>query len=112
MLSAMGRYRESLDIQNKILSMRGAGTFMPFHKLYQRMARNYKGLGDIERMGEAYERSIAIADSLHGLEIDNQLSEFDVKYAAAHVDGDYMYWCFFNNPWFDNLFPVEKIAFT
>ncbi len=82
-LSAMGRYRESLDIQNKILSMRGAGTFMPFHKLYQRMARNYKGLGDIERMGEAYERSIAIADSLHGLEIDNQLSEFDVKYDTA-----------------------------
>lgn len=82
-LSAMGRYRESLEIQNKILSMRGAGTFMPFHKLYQRMARNYKGLGDIERMGEAYERSIAIADSLHGLEIDNQLSEFDVKYDTA-----------------------------
>lgn len=82
-LSAMGRYRESLAIQDKILSMRGAGTFMPFHKLYQRMARNYRGLGDIGRMGDAYERSIAIADSLHGLEIDKQLSEFDVKYDTA-----------------------------
>ncbi len=82
-LTDMGRYKESLDIQNKILSMRGAGTFMPFNKLYQRMARNYEGLGDIKRMGEAYERSIAIADSLHGLEVDRQLSEFDVKYDTA-----------------------------
>lgn len=82
-LTDMGRYKESLNIQKKILSMRGAGTFMPFNKLYQRMARNYQGLGDIKRMGEAYERSIAIADSLHGLEVGRQLSEFDVKYDTA-----------------------------
>ena len=82
-LTAYGQYQESLDIQKKILSMRGAGTFMPFNKLYQRMARNYKGLGDIERMGEAYERAIALTDSLHGLEVDRQLSEFDVKYDTA-----------------------------
>lgn len=82
-LSAYGDYRKSLDIQKKILSMKGAGTFMPFDKLYQRMARNYKGLGDIDRMGEAYERSIAMTDSLHGIDIDRQLSEFDVKYDTA-----------------------------
>ncbi|MDO5396015.1 MAG: tetratricopeptide repeat protein [Bacteroidales bacterium] len=82
-LTAYGQYQESLDLQKKILSMRGAGTFMPFNKLYQRMARNYKGLGDIERMGEAYERAIALTDSLHGLEVDRQLSEFDVKYDTA-----------------------------
>lgn len=77
------RYKESLDIQNKILSMKGAGTYMPFDKLYQRMARNYKGLGEIDKMEEAYERSIAISDSLHGADIDRQLSEFDVKYDTA-----------------------------
>jgi len=82
-LTAYGHYKESLDIQNKILSMKGAGTFMPFDKLFQRMARNYKGLGDIDRMGEAYERAIAITDSLHGIDIDKQLSEFDVKYDTA-----------------------------
>lgn len=82
-LTADGRYRESLDIQKKILSMKGAGTYMPFDKLYQRMARNYKGLGEIDRMEEAYERSIAISDSLHGADIDRQLSEFDVKYDTA-----------------------------
>ncbi len=82
-LSALGRYDESLEIQQKILSLRGAGTFMPFSKLYQRMARNYQALGEIDLMANAYERAISIADSIHGLEIDRQLSEFDVKYDTA-----------------------------
>ncbi len=82
-LTARGRYQESLDIQQRILDMKGAGTFMPFNKLYQRIARNYLGMGDIRRAGDAYERAIALTDSLHGLEIDQQLSEFDVKYETA-----------------------------
>jgi len=82
-LADNGKYRESLDIQKKILSMKGAGTYMPFDKLYRRMARNYKGLREIDRMGEAYERSIAISDSLHGADIDRQISEFNVKYDTA-----------------------------
>lgn len=82
-LSAYGDYQKSLDIQKKILSMKGAGTFMPFNKLFLRMARNYEKLGDIKRMGECYERSIEISDSLHGVEIDKQLSEFDVKYETS-----------------------------
>lgn len=82
-LAAYGKYRESLDIQKKILGMKGAGTFMPFDKLYLRMARNYGKLGDAEQMADCYERSIALSDSLHGIEIDRQLSEFDIRYDTA-----------------------------
>lgn len=85
-LTAYGRYRESLELQQRILSMHDAGTFMPMDKLHYRMARNYRGLGDIERMADSYERSIAISDSLHGLEINRQLSEFDVKYQTAQKE--------------------------
>jgi len=85
-LTASGRYAESLEIQKKLLAMRDAGGFMPLDKLYQRMARNYRGLGDIERMGEAYEKSIALADSIHGDDVQRQLSEFDVKYQTARKE--------------------------
>ena len=85
-LTAMKRYRESLEIQYKLLSMDGAGTFSPLDKLWQRIGRNHQGLGNIQQMGEAYERAIAVADSLHGLEIDEQLSEFNVKYSTAEKE--------------------------
>lgn len=82
-LTAMRRYAESLDIQKRILAMKDAGTFMPIAKLHQRMARNYRGLGDISMMECEYERAIELADSLHGCEVERQLSEFDVRYNTA-----------------------------
>lgn len=79
-LSAMCKYRESLVIQRKILDMKDAGTYMPMDKLWVRIARNYQALGEYDNMANAYERSIAVSDSLRAIHIDEQLSEFEVKY--------------------------------
>lgn len=82
-LTAMGRYRESLDIQMKILDMKDSRPFMPLDRLWQRIALNYKGLGDIENMDRAYTNAIAIADSIHQSDIDTRISEFNVRYETA-----------------------------
>lgn len=85
-LAALGRHRESLDIQLRIAAMRGAGTFMPMDKLYLRMARNYTALGKPDSAAAAYEQAFALADSLRSDDIDRQLSEFDVRYRTAQQD--------------------------
>lgn len=85
-LTGMGRYRESLDLQFRILGMKDSRPFMPEDLLWQRIALNYKGLGDIEKMSDAYTRAIAIADSIHSSDIDNQLSEFNVRYHTAEKE--------------------------
>lgn len=82
-LTDMGRYRESLDIQKKILGIQDSRPFMPLPRLYQRIALNYKGLGDIERMDEAYRKAISLADSIHESDINEQISDFDVRYRTA-----------------------------
>lgn len=85
-LAQLGRHRESLDIQLRIAAMRGAGTFMPMDKLYLRMARNYTALHKPDSAAAAYERAFALADSLRSADIDQQLSEFDVRYRTAQQD--------------------------
>lgn len=85
-LTAMGRYRESLDIQKKILAMQDSRPFMPLDRLWQRIALNYKGLGDIENMDEAYRTAISIADSIHSSEINQQISDLNVRYHTAEKE--------------------------
>ena len=85
-LTAMGRYRESLDIQKKILAMQDSRPFMPLDRLWQRIALNYKGLGDIEHMDEAYRTAIAIADSIHQSDINEQISDLNVRYHTAEKE--------------------------
>lgn len=85
-LADMGRYRESLDIQKRILAMKDAGTYMPLDRLWLRVARNYRALGETESMADAYERSIELSDSLRNSDIDRQLSEFNVKYETLQKD--------------------------
>ena len=60
--------------------------FMPLHLLYQRIALNYKGLGDIERMNDAYIKAIEIADSIHQSDINKQMSDFNARYHAAEKE--------------------------
>ncbi|MDE5989463.1 MAG: tetratricopeptide repeat protein [Duncaniella sp.] len=85
-LTAMGRYRESLDIQKKILDMQDSRPFMPLDRLWQRIALNYKGLGDIENMDNAYMTAIAIADSIHQSDINEQISDLNVRYHTAEKE--------------------------
>lgn len=85
-LADMGRPRESLEIQKRILDMDDAGTYMPLDKLWLRVARNYGALGEYRNMQEAYERSIAMTDSMRASDIDRQLSEFNVRYDTLQKD--------------------------
>lgn len=85
-LADMGRHRESLEIQKRILDMDDAGTYMPLDKLWLRVARNYGALGEYRNMQEAYERSIAMTDSMRASDIDCQLSEFNVRYDTLQKD--------------------------
>lgn len=76
-LSAMGRYRESLEIQRHLQTLRSsAPTFMPAEKLWLRMARNYRGLNLGDSAAVCYERAFEMADSLRGEDTDRQLSQF------------------------------------
>lgn len=59
---------------------------MPLDRLWQRIALNYKGLGDIEKMDQAYSKAIAIADSMHQSDIDSQISELTVRYETAEKE--------------------------
>lgn len=85
-LTAIGHYKESLDIQHRIIDMKDSRPFMPLDRLWQRIALNYKGLGDIENMDAAYRKAIEISDSIHRSDIDGQISEFDIKYGTAEKE--------------------------
>ncbi|MDE5666432.1 MAG: tetratricopeptide repeat protein [Duncaniella sp.] len=86
LLTSMGRYKESLDIQKKILEMNDSRPFLPLNRLWQRIALNYKGLGDIENTADAYERSIAFTDSIYDTRLDEQMAEFNVRYQTAEKE--------------------------
>ncbi len=76
----MGRYRESLDIQHRLLKLKEVNMAVPLDKLYLNIAQNYKGLKDYPQAFEYYERAMATADSLHQADINAELSELAVKY--------------------------------
>lgn len=78
--STMGRYRESLDIQHRLLELKDVNMAVPLDKLYLSMARNYQKLKDYGQASEYYERAMSTADSLHGAQIEAELSELTVKY--------------------------------
>lgn len=86
-LSAMGRYRESLAVQRRLLDLQAtAPTFMPPEKLWLRMARNYSALGLRDSAEVCYERSLELTDSLRGEEADEQLSEFYARFQTAEKE--------------------------
>lgn len=78
--STMGRYRESLDIQHRLLGLKDVNMAVPLDKLYLSMARNYQKLKDYAQASDYYERAMSAADSLHGAQIEAELSELTVKY--------------------------------
>lgn len=79
-LTRMGRYQESLDIQYKLLRMTNTNFQSPLDKLYLRMARNYVGLKDYTHATEFYEKAFDTADSLHRTEVDAELTQLSMKY--------------------------------
>lgn len=78
--AGMGRYRESLDIQHRLLGLKDVNMAVPLDRLYLDMARNYKGLKDYDRAFDCYDRAMAVADSLHKAQVEAELSELSVRY--------------------------------
>lgn len=76
----IGRYRESLDIQYRLLRLKDINQSVSLDKLYLSMAQNYKGLKDYPQAFDYYERAMDTADSLHQADINAELSELAVKY--------------------------------
>ena len=79
-LNKMGRYRESLSIQQQMLRAMDVNAQTPIDKLYLEMARNYHGLKDYPHAADYYEKAYWTSDSLHQTEVDAELSELSMKY--------------------------------
>ena len=75
-----GRYRESLDIQMKLLKRRERGMYMPVDKLYLMIARNYRGLKEPENAMYYYDMAYRTCDSLYSERVTKELSDMTVKY--------------------------------
>lgn len=86
-LTAMGRHRESLAIQRRLLALRSSTpAFMPQEKLWLRMARNYRGLNMADSASACYERAFEIADSLRGEDTDRQLSQYYALFRTSEKE--------------------------
>lgn len=82
----MGRYRESLQLQQQILGVKEVNAQTPVNKLYLEMARNYKGLKDYSHAMEFYEKACSAADSLYAEQINTELSELSVRYETQEKE--------------------------
>jgi signal transduction histidine kinase len=86
-LAALGRYRESLDVQHHLLNLQDkAATFMPIEKLWLRMARNYAALHLSDSANYCYERALELTDSIRQEETDTQLSEFYARFKTTEKE--------------------------
>lgn len=85
-LTKMKRYRESLDIQRRMLETKDVNAQIPLNKLYQAMAWNYEGLKDYRTAVEYYDKAYRTADSLHQEQINTELSELSVKYETQEKE--------------------------
>ena len=79
-LSDLGRHRESLRIQQRLLDGENRNQLGSVDRLYLYMARNHQALHEYTQAARCYERAYAASDSLHAEEIEAQLSELSVKY--------------------------------
>lgn len=86
LLSKLGRYQESLEVQNKLLKYRGAGLHMPTDKLYWMMARNYRDMNDYAHAMEFYERAYQMGDSVHAEQVSQELSKLRIKYETQEKE--------------------------
>lgn len=85
-LTGLGRYRESLAVQQKLFALRGVNAQTPIDRLYRDMARNYEGLKDYVHAARCYEKAYLAADSLNSEQINARLSEWSVKYETQEKE--------------------------
>lgn len=75
-----GKYRESLNVLEKLLAQQGKGLHIPVDKLYLMMARNYRDLRDSENAAYYYDKAYLTCDSLYAERVNSELSDLTVKY--------------------------------
>ena len=85
-LSSMGRYRESLRIQQELLSGTDMNQLGPVNRLYLYMARNYHALHESDEAARYYELAYEASDSLHAADVEAQLSELTVRYETQEKE--------------------------
>ena len=85
-LTKIGRYRESLAIQQRMLATADANLPSPVNKLYLMMARNYNALKDYPHAMEYYEKANQATDSLYKEKVNEELSELTVKYETKEKE--------------------------
>ena len=80
-LNRRGDFAASNEVADRILRIKASPT--PTHNLYLWKARNLEALHRSTDAVAAYERSIALLDSMRRSEIDTRMSEFAVQYDSA-----------------------------
>lgn len=86
LLTYLGKYRESLEVQQKLLQEPSENAQVAPDELYYRMAQNYAALKDFSRASAAYEKARVLADSLKQAALEQQLSEWTVKYQTQEKE--------------------------
>ena len=86
LLAYLGRYRESLKIQQSLLDNPAENAQVQVDELYFRMAKNYAALKEYVRAVNCYEQAHVLADSLKKVMLDEQLSEWTVKYQTQEKE--------------------------
>lgn len=79
-LYTLGRHRESNEILSELLTLSNTNSTTSPDIIHIYMARNYSNMNDLEHAVEHYEKAYAIADSIYQSEVNQQLSEWSVKY--------------------------------
>lgn len=79
-LYTIGRHSESNAILSELLSLCDTNSTTQQDIIHIFMARNYARMNDLEHAAQHYEKAYAIADSIFQSEVNQQLSEWSIKY--------------------------------
>lgn len=79
-------YGKSNEFYFKLLKANFVNNQAPSQYIYLGIARNMAGLKNVTEAAEYYEKANAVKDSIYGLEISGQLSEFSARFDAQQKD--------------------------
>lgn len=86
--ASIGRYEESNRILSELKACSDVNQQSPLDALYLSMARNYMAMGMYSAASEYYEKAWAAADSIHNDSVQDQLSNWSVKYETKEKELD------------------------
>lgn len=84
--ASIGRYEESNRILSELKDCSSTNSQSPPDVLYLFMARNYMAMGMYPEASAYYEKAWAVSDSLHDDSVQDQLSNWSVKYETKEKE--------------------------